>query len=149
MAFFRFLLLNVNFFSPIHSCKIEKELCKKKRFNWEYWFFKAWRNLLWSGLAFYSLNSFRPLFFVVVYTSQWDQDASEFGLRCKPTSRHLFRNDHLCILEFQQYLLNRHLLRFFDCLAHLNLSATLATHQKWPFKVWILKEVPSEKCNSE
>ena len=26
----------------------------------------------------------------------------------------------------------RHLLRFFDCLAHPNLSATLATDQKWP-----------------
>ena len=71
----------------------------------------------------------------MVYTSQWDQDASEFGLRCKPTSRHLFRNDHLCILEFQQYLLNRHLIRFFDCLAHLNLSATLATDQKMTLKL--------------
>ena len=32
-----------------------------------------------------------------------------------------------------------HLLRFFDCLAHPNLSATLATAQKWPFKAsWYL-----------
>ena len=30
---------------------------------------------------------------------------------------------------------NRHLSRFFDCLAHPNLSATLATDQKWPFTV--------------
>jgi hypothetical protein len=27
---------------------------------------------------------------------------------------------------------NRYLLRFFDCLAHPNLSATFATDQKWP-----------------
>ena len=31
-----------------------------------------------------------------------------------------------------QGLLNRHHSRFFDCLAHPNLSATLATDQKWP-----------------
>ena len=29
-------------------------------------------------------------------------------------------------------LFNRHLLRFYDCLGHPNLSATLATDQKWP-----------------
>ena len=30
------------------------------------------------------------------------------------------------------YLYSRHLSRYFDCLAHPNLSATLATDQKWP-----------------
>ena len=30
---------------------------------------------------------------------------------------------------------NKHLLRFFDFLTHPNLSATLATDQKWPLKV--------------
>ena len=30
------------------------------------------------------------------------------------------------------YIHSRYLLRFFDCLAHPNLSATFATDQKWP-----------------
>ena len=31
-------------------------------------------------------------------------------------------------------LYNRYILRFFDCLAHPNLSATFATDQKWPIR---------------
>ena len=31
-----------------------------------------------------------------------------------------------------KYIYIRYLLRFFDCLAHPNLSATFATDQKWP-----------------
>ena len=36
------------------------------------------------------------------------------------------------LLFRRMYLLTRYLLRFFDCLAHPNLSATFATDQKWP-----------------
>ena len=37
---------------------------------------------------------------------------------------------HACILHTYIYI--RYLLRFFDCLAHPNLSATFATDEKWP-----------------
>ena len=47
------------------------------------------------------------------------------------------QNDNLCVnvylvdlLVLARYLFIRHLLRFFDCLAHPNLSATFATDQK-------------------
>ena len=43
-----------------------------------------------------------------------------------------FSNFQLCALTYTPYMHIRYLLRFFDCLAHPNLSATLATDQKWP-----------------
>ena len=36
------------------------------------------------------------------------------------------------VVKIDVYLPNRYLLRFFDCLAHPNLSATFATDQKLP-----------------
>ena len=41
-------------------------------------------------------------------------------------------NVTLQISLFEDSILNRYLLRFFDCLVHPNLSATFATDQKWP-----------------
>ena len=45
---------------------------------------------------------------------------------------HTFSNwiQHIC--KWEGELSNRYLLRFFDCLAHPNVSSTYATDQKWP-----------------
>ena len=39
---------------------------------------------------------------------------------------------NLGLANMYVYNINDTFLRFFDCLAHPNLSATLATDQKWP-----------------
>jgi hypothetical protein len=51
------------------------------------------------------------------------------------------RVNSVCDESIGRYVKSRYLSRFFDCLAHPNLSEFLATDKKLPLRAWIIRGV--------